>query len=254
MQPIYFLDINAEACSFNVKVNDFPVFSFNAQFLSNPAQSINQFLIGKKNKVEIKILPVLISDDDESRLDALSRIRFEGRVKVYQPGDVSSPEGGVVISEFNFDGLTGGLIHFDSELHNFSSLLTGNEIAVDNNLLKLYGIRLFDLCLRQDADSLTEEFIPKMIDYSKAYFQEEEILISGFKSFLENNFFVFPIERKEIVSEDILIRPCCNKRIFEILILPNDPLLSSYSTEDRSMIYEIPIFVSIVNGQFKVVR
>lgn len=254
MKPIYFIDIIAQSCSFICKLNGFPALIFNAEFLSNPAQSVNQFLIGKNNRLDILIAPINASEDINQQDDAISKIKLSGTIKIYQPGDVSRPDGGSVVNEFSFDGQLAGSVSFDNDFHDFSSLLIGNEIKVSDQELKTYGLKLFKMFQDQDVDNLANEFQHKMFDYAKAYFQEENSFFKGFQDFIKNDFFKFPNDKTLITIDHILIKSWCNKRIFEIGITPNEPLLTSYAEEDESMVYEIVVFVALLNGELKVVR
>ncbi len=120
MQPIYYFDIKSESCHIELYINEFPAMKRNSKFYSNHAIPVNQYLVGNKNIVKVILIPTELTAQNAIDPDsALKKIKFSGSVKQYNPTDISCPEGGIIIQDFNFDQKPGGEFHFDNTIHDF---------------------------------------------------------------------------------------------------------------------------------------
>ncbi len=255
MQPIYYIDFDAQACEVQVYVNGFPALQSNSKFYSNHAAAINHYLIGHNNIIRIVAVPTEIDAGSAVQAGAVKQIKLHGSIKQYKPGEISCPEGGEVLAKFNYDQKPGGEFHFDNQVHDFSHLLLHNEKIKDTRFIKDYAIHLFKLALDDNMDALSHEFVPKMDDYATAYFLDKNTNLHHFRTFLVDEFFKYPPEKKTLAPEEIYVRSCCDDRIFEVGLLPNDPLLTRFSDANNGdMQYEMSIYVALVDSKLKVVR
>lgn len=255
MQPIYYIDFDAQACHVEVFVNGFPAVRSNSRFYSNHAAAINHYLVGHNNIVRIVAVPTEIDAASTVQAGAMKQVKLHGAIKQYKPGEISCPEGGEVLAKFNYDQKPGGEFHFDNQVHDFSHLLLHNEKIKDAGFIKDYALTLFKFSSDDNMEALSHEFLPKMNDYSTAYFLDQHTTFHQFRTFLVDEFFKYPAEKQHLLREEIYVKPYCDDRIFEVGLLPDDPLLARFSEEDHGdKEYQMSIYVALVDGKLKVVR
>ena len=255
MQPIYYIDLNAKACEVEVYVNGFPAMRLDSENYANNAQAISHYLVGRGNDVKIVLIPSEVNEHSTDQSSIIKEIKCNGSIKIYQPGDVSSPKGGKILKEFNFDGTLGGAFKFDNDLHDFSGLFLRNEKIKNTDLIKEYGLYLFDLAGNDNMEALSKEFRPKMKDYARAFFLDETSTFYQFRSFLVDEFFKFPPHKTKVLPEEVYVRSYCDDRVFEIGLLPNEPLLRRFADENQGdMEFQMSVYVAAVDKQLKVVR
>lgn len=253
-QPIYFIDVYSEGCDLLSIVNGFPALRISTPYITNTAQPLNLYLIGKNNKVQVKLTPYYKGNDPELIKDSISKIKAHGKIKIYKPTEISSPDNGEVLMSFNFDGSVGGVFGFDNIVQDFSGLLL-NSVRIENREQILdYGLNLFNLFKKEKVSKYAKEFYPKIKDYAIAYYGDENYLRKEFELSYKKEFYKYPGDRESLTKAEIQLKPWCEERIYEVCIIPDLPLLSNYGDAEKSSTLDVSVFVAYINGELKVVR
>ena len=242
-QPVYFLDITAKNCKVLITVNGFPALNYSSKFLMNRAQSINQYLIKYNNKVEVKLVPSDLSDGEEATLDAISQIQFTGLLKKYKVGNISSPEGGEILKEFKLDGKVSVEFTFDNLIHDYSKCISYSSVINDDDALKDYGVYLFGMNRQKNASKLLAEFIPKIKDYSRAFYSSFDQNYYEFDAFLRNDFFNYPKKKENLLKGEVILSKWCGGRIYGVQLYPGKDLLSNWCDHTEESEYSMPILL-----------
>ncbi len=249
-KPIYTIDITAENCEVNALLNGFPVYNLMAKYKTNFAKPVNSVLIEKRNSLSITLTP-LVDLHNLNNIELDKKPVISGSVKIYQQGQISAPENGKKILNIDQTDLA-GQYYFDNEMLSFRNTFLESPKIEDKTSLLNYAEKLLNLLKSQDAEALLHEFRPKLVEMAKAYYKDTDEVLTGFTEFMTNDFFESqPITK--FLREDIFLKPWCDKRIWEISVLPNDNLFSTEPDEDDNE-YTIRIFVGLVEGKLKVVR
>lgn len=243
---IYHLEVEARFCKVEATLNGFPILSLNG---INPAvfsTPINIVLVGKENNLKFIITP-------ENPLDTEAEYSIKGSIKEYEDFQMTGPDQGNVIASFTHEKKLAATLQFDNKDFDFSGLLLEGKQFDDLDLIKDYGEKLKGYLINKNTSALSQEFTPKMIAYGKAYSVEAEVLIEEFVEYLNDDFFpnkpLLDFSREEIVA-----RPWCDKRIWEIGVGLDYREFMTTTPDEDDFEYALRIFVGMINGKLRVVR
>lgn len=247
--PTYYLELKAKNCTVNCTLNGFPIYSFEAPYLSVFSKPINTALVGKNNVLKIDLTPI----DTLKKSENLESPTFgiSGSIKLYAPDElVVAPENGsqilLIDQSMKFSTYT-----FDNEVLSFKKIFNENEKIEDEIEIKNYAIKLVSLLKNKDTEGLLREFKPKLTDYALA-FNEPDNYSDDFKNFMNTEF----LPAKPIVNiavKDVQITPHCDKRIWKIGLLDGSSLFQTEKDENGD-VFCIEIFVAKINNELKVIR
>jgi hypothetical protein len=246
----YYLDLTAINCIVKAKVNGLPAYDLIAKSGTYFAKPINELLIGKKNKLEIELIPILDEKDIEN--GTIPEYSAKGSIKLYQEGQVSSPEEGEIILKIEQINKLKTLLFFNNDKFNFEEILINTTPILDEKAIKDYAIKLLEMLQNSDSIGLYNEFEPKFTDHEIAYYKNSIQLVEDFKKHMQNNFYPNLIQ-PPIQKEQLLLIAHCDKRIWQILVAPNKPLFQTEENEEGD-IYSMEIYVGFINNQLKIVR
>ena len=254
-EPIFTLDFTMGTCYVRAFVNGFPVFDYNAHSKANYSVPINTALVSGTNKLRVEILPPLMPP---GKMSLVADIKINGGVKVYENFETTGPDAGdllLAISEKDLD-LTAIPIILEKEFEtygpNFRQLFYMTKPFEDDEALKDYGIKLRDLVKAGDTENLLKEFEYKANDFAKAFYDEPDDYFEQFRVFMN---YVF-LKKNPITGfprEQIVLKSWCEKRIWEIGLMPDEELLRTEPDEEEEII-AIKIFVAKLKDGLKVVR
>ena len=263
--PIYHLELAVERCTALVRINDVPVMELTSDrgIPVSFAPPINLYLVGEFNLLDVEIRPVVLHGTD--RFSSFGDAAIRGAVLRYEKGDAVSPTSGEIITEVKIpDELrervreeelelpqTFTLI-FANEVVDFSDELGAAEPVADREAILDYGLRLRDLLAARDVAGMVAEMQPKLAAFARAYDETEETMTGALTDYLGAQF--FPAEPIVDFERDALDAfPRAGGRIWEVVRAPNLPLLQTVPDE-RGGTRQIPIVVSMRDGQLRVVR
>lgn len=276
-QPIYNLEMTMRGCKVLATLNNLPLVDSNAGAGASFGSPLNSKLVGNDNRLRIVALPALL---ESGQISQVPQVVLYGTVKIYGPDDISAPENGVVIKTFDFreviverrrklalekkapltDSSLNAMpvifpleleVEFDNVGPAFAERFMQGAIIQDEQRLLDYAERLRDLMKQKAYDDLYTEFQPKFEDYNLAYYRGNLDRKPVFIQYLKEKFFpsgpLLDFER-----DDIILKRWCDGRVWQLLIKPD---LSFFKTAGMDgMIYELEIFVGMVNGALKVIR
>ncbi|MEZ5198027.1 MAG: hypothetical protein R2764_17060 [Bacteroidales bacterium] len=243
---IYHLEVEARFCKVEAILNGFPILSLNG---INPAvfsTPINIALIGKDNQIKFIITP-------ENPLDTESEYSIKGNIKEYEDFQMTGPDQGNVITSFSHEKKLAATLQFDNKDFDFSKLLLEGKQFDDLEIIKDYAERLQKQLINKNTGALSNEFTPKMIAYGEAYNVEPEVLIEEFVEYLNDDFF----PNKPLLDfsrAEILARPWCEKRIWEIGVGLDYREFMTTTPDEDGFEYALRIFVGMIDGKLRVVR
>jgi hypothetical protein len=247
MSFIYHLEVEAKYCEVTGIVNKLPMYELDGE---NPAifsKPINAALIGKHNLINFLILPSELSKNTELGYG------IKGAIKKYHNSDMTGPDQGEIVKTFSFQNIPTGIVEFDNEVFNYSSLLSKGMKIPDKGAIEPYAIKLKKLFQAGNTESILQEFKPKLDDYAVAYNTPPEELYSQFKDYLTTKYFPNnPI--LDFSDEEIFYRPWCEKRVWEIGIGPEFSEFVLTAPNDSGIEYATKLFVGLVDGKLKIVR
>lgn len=247
----YYLDISAKNCNVLGLLNGFPIYQLKAPSPVNFAMPINSVLIGRNNQLSIALTPA--SFDEELNLHDFDLMSMEakGSIKIYREGEISAPENGQKILEFNLVGKP-GTFTFDNNTIDFRRLfLEGPEID-EEQLIEEYALYLKSIFEQKDLVRIEEAFYPKLRAVAHSFFENFNGHVDDFRGFMKNIF--LPLNPNLGFDQfDLKLVPWCDNRVWEIGLWNQKELLVTEPDEDGYE-YGIKIFVAMVNGSLKVVR
>ncbi|MBP7167193.1 MAG: hypothetical protein KBB64_06010 [Bacteroidia bacterium] len=243
---IYHLEVDARFCKVIALVNGFPSFELDGKIPTIFSKPINSSLIGE-NQVSFAIVPS--NPFDQYGKDYLIR----GAIKIYEADDITGPEKGEKVTEFNFEKMLAGVIRFSNSNFNFTDLLVKNQRVENPEEVKDYAEVLRNNLMNRNTVSILDEFSPKLKDYALCYQLPFIEMKDQFRKYLEDTFYVKnPLLNFE--RDEIFLRSWCDNRIFEVGIGPEyDPLLIT-EPDENGKVYTTKVYVGLVNGEIKVVR
>lgn len=172
---------------------------------------------------------------------------------VYLPLDQEQTQDEKVFSnEWTMNAVmnTGEKRYFLQNDLDFSSLLLGPPLKVSDEDLFAYGEKLINLMSNADTRGFVNEYMPKLRSIAQLQNVSITDLIPMMSAQIAEISSLKLIE--EIKAEDIGIRRWCNDRVYELFIKPNYNLLVTNEGSDGNV--ELAVFVSLVNGELKIVR
>ena len=225
---------------------------------------INDALINGQNELNLSI----IQDADEPDL-GLSFVATI-LVKDFSNEDYFTPESGELLpvylplekgqaedkKVFSNDWAMNALVNSGEKRYflqadlDFSSLLLGPPLEVSDKDLLAYGEHLIHLLRSADTAGFLKEYMPKLTTIAQLKGININDLVSMMSAQIAEISSLELIE--EIQAESLGIRRWCNDRVYELFIKPNFDLLVTNEGPDGSIV--LPVFVSLVNGELKIVR
>lgn len=274
---LYNLELTMRGCKVIATLNNLPLVNSDAKAGASFGSPLNSKLIGKDNQLKIVALPTLL---ESGAISKAADVVLNGTIKVYGVNDISAPENGKIVRKFDFNEViaerrqklllekkAAGLdsaasaleitlplelqITFDNEGPAFQNRFVQGPIIKDEKHLLDYAERLRDLLKSRAIDKLFNEFKPKFEDYNIAYHRGNLDRRPAFTEYLKEKFFpngpLLNFDR-----DDICLKSWCSGRVWEIFIKPDRPFLMTAGMGDE--VYEMEIFVALVNGELKVIR
>jgi hypothetical protein len=247
-------------------MNGLCVFRADATKGSSVTYPLNTELAGD-NSLKLVMYPVLL---ETGILSTPADIVIEGAVKCYNAGDVTGPECGDLILSIDIEDIQGAFepealsvqqlkdlfpltktFEFKNEGVIFKNRLIDAPVITDKNKVVEYALKLRDIIKRQDLESLYIEYLPKLDDYARAYPDEFPDPKGWFTNLFRDDFFpggpIVEFDRDEIVT-----RPWCDGRIWEVCRKPYQPFFMNKGLDgDINM---IELYVGMVDGKMKIIR
>jgi hypothetical protein len=251
--PIYVLDLNMKGCKVFGTLNGLPFFEYDAEFGGNYAPPFNTYLIRTNNILDLVVIP---SMDNLSK--SFEKVDVQGSIKVYESGQISSPEEGNILKEIFFkdfdltDSTAKVSLKFDNENVDFSELFIRNQKLTDESKIIEYASYLHNLCVDKEVESLFIEYKPKIDDYAIAFFDDKNEYYKDFFEFFNNDFLPFYDDSK-FNSEMLILKSYCSNRIWEIKILPDLDFLRTLPRPDGFKT-SIAVFVASIDNKIKIIR
>lgn len=257
-RPIHHLNLTIEKVAVRASLNGFPILEAGAVTPMSFSPPVNPFLAGKANVLLIEARPVLVGGKPAPPSEA----RVNGWVAAFQEGDIVAPEGGGdVVTTFDLRAaLLGqrpkfpmrGAFTFDNEGPAFPALFRDSEIIDDVEALIEYALFLRDLARAANAAGIADEMAPKLRDYAASYYTTEEAMRDELTAFLSGTLFPAPMDL-DFDAGDIVPSLACLGRIWKLERKGGKPLFTTLPN-DEGGVYEVPVFVALVDGALKVVR
>ena len=266
MNYIYNVEMFACKCIIEIHMNGLCVFRIDATKGSSVTYPLNTELAGD-NSLKLVMYPVLL---ETGILSTPADIVVEGAIKRYNTGDVTGPECGDLLMSIDIEDIQAAFdpealslqqlkdlfpltktFAFENEGISFKNRLIDAQIITDKKEVVEYAIKLRDIIKRQDLESLYIEYRPKLDDYALAYPEEFPDPESWFANLFRDDFFPGgPIV--EFDRDDIVARPWCDGRIWEVSRKPYQPFFMNKGLDgDINM---IELYVGRVDGKLKIIR
>ncbi|KPA17292.1 hypothetical protein MHK_002497 [Candidatus Magnetomorum sp. HK-1] len=261
----YYLNIISDPCNLNLTLNGFPLEKSVITYHYNNLFILNEYLVGKNNNLTIEI-----KFDPNDNLASINTFRLSGTLKLFFEGEVVTPEDGKIIplkrlsskekietqsigfGEENINKEEKKIIikyNFDNEDYNYSHLFWGNSVDIDNDQLIKYAEKIIKLFNSKDAVGFYAEYRNKVSDMAasrgKALKDIEPFLMEQIETAMKQGLSIIP--------KNISVTSWCNSRIFELHIPPDESLIITEEDKD-GMNFELPIFVTLINGKIKIIR
>lgn len=263
--PIYHLEITVERCAVRVRINDVPVMELASEsdIPTRFAPPINLYLVGDLNLLDVEILPVPLNGTNA--LSTFGDAAVRGAIVQYEKGDIVSPSSGTLVTEIQIpDDLRERVREEELELPQTFTIIFANEVVdfseelgnaspvTDREAILDYGLHLRDLLAAGDVSGLVDEMGPKLRAFSVAYEETEETMTDALRDYLGREF----IPAQPVVDfdrEQLDAHPRAGGRIWEIQRAPALPLFETVP-DDNGATRQIPVVVSMRDGQLRVVR
>jgi len=250
--PIYYLEAVAENCIVEAEINGYPFYKLNARFKSFFGSPLNIGLIKGSNRITVNIRPAI-----EDLVGAAEpKIEVEIKLKQYEKGGVTAPELGKVLHEQTITGFGSFPLSLQNESKiDFTSFFNAIEKVEDEaeDELKTFAERIVQSVKQKDLAFLREAFTFKLQQYALAYSEDPGSSIDQALRFLKENILDNPPEDYIPDGRMIVYRPYCDKKIWYChLANMQDLIYSAY--DDAEEQHFIPIYISKINGEFKIVR
>ncbi len=280
-REFYHLRVSAAGCRVAVWLNGFELFELDCgrQPLEF-APPVNQYLIGKDNRIDISIQAASLPNGSSSTFDDAE---LGGNVARYREGDIVWEEGGVRLLDFGIPEDTRRRWRekkialpltiergFDSTGASFRGLFLEGEVVTDQEPVVDYAMVLRDLATSRNVEGLARELAPKIDAYALAY-QRDRPDHDGFRGFLAREFMPLgPVT--DFGRKDVEARSFCGGRVWELRRKPAKaadptvakkrpwldtgkpfPLLITEMNDEEAYL-SIPVYVARIGGALKVVR
>lgn len=201
-------------------INGFPILnadtggSGEAGFTS---AALNPMLVGKGNLLRIEIT--------QKTPDAELKCSVENA----QTGDVIDTGNAEVIPLPAGDPPHVIEIRFDSPQDSFAKLLA-HALPSDEKTMVAYALKLRDMLNAKDIDGMLKALQPKFSDLAEMYGVSVEMGNQQARSVIES----FAESRQSFEAADVLARPCCDNKLWQLLGKDGDALFR-IEEEDGSM-------------------
>jgi hypothetical protein len=225
---------------------------------------INDVLVKGQNELSLSIIQDADNPDPDSSFVATIV------VKDYSEEDYFTPESGELMpvylpldqgetekdKVFSSEWTMNALVNASEKRYflqadlDFSSLLLGPSLNVSDQDLFAYGEKLIELMRNADAQGFLKEYMPKL----RTIAHLKGIIITDLLPMMSAQIAEISSLKliEEIKAENIGIRRWCNDRIYEIFIKPNFNLIVTNEGTDGNV--TLPVYVSLINGELKIVR
>ncbi|MFN2422875.1 MAG: hypothetical protein ABR572_03790, partial [Cryomorphaceae bacterium] len=135
-EPVYYLEVTAENCNVNARINGFPFYELNAKYKTYFASPMNIGLIDGTNALEVDILPAI---GELAKGTDMPKPEAKIEVKLYENKTVSGPELGEVLQSQTVDSFLTAEVPFENESDiDFSAFFDSLEPIEDENELREY--------------------------------------------------------------------------------------------------------------------
>ncbi len=248
--PVYYLETTSQNCIVKAEINGFPFYALNAQFKSYFASPMNIGLVKGNNKITVNIIPVL----ENLTYPVQQQISVEMKLKVYENGDISSPENGKVLKEETIThyGTFQYMVNNQSQI-DFSDFFNSIEAVEDTAGLKKYTELIVQSIKEKNMTFLKEEFAFKLRQYAQAFYIDSNIYLNYGFDFLENYILKYPPQNYVLDNSMIIYHPYWDKKIWYCSLSNGEELIYSGEDEDGNQHF-IPVYISKIDGRFKIIR
>jgi hypothetical protein len=262
--PIYHLDISVMTCKVEARLNGFPVFSL--EDVSGAPQAfappLNPFLAGARNELEVELQAATRKDGSLTTFDDA---RVSGTIRAFEKGDAVAPGAGEVVLRFGItdelrkrveeDELQLPIVLHETfatpQVDHAAELRDASPIA-DVEALRDYGVRLRDLALAGDVGGLLGAFEGKIQAWVRAYQEPYAAFADSMRD--EIGSFLAAGPDLEFGREDIVPRPLCGGRIWELTRGDARPLLATPEVGPDKTSEFFRIYVGAHAGALGIVR
>lgn len=246
MAGFYYLFLLSSATQFlTFTINGFPLLNSEASDSVAIPFLLNDYLVAGRNEICLHSTPTMRAGGAPAAL----------QLKVFQEGQVVTPEDGVVIPLGHGSiapppiGENPACLSFAQREFDFAQLLTVSPPS-DHQGLADYAAMLIDMFDHKDVAGLLREMGPKVTDYAQAIGRTRAEVESEFVEMAQRAT-AAGLERKPERAE-IAHRPWCGGRVHELYLKPDRPLFATAATEDGTV--EVQVFVARIGKEWKVVR
>lgn len=243
MNPeFYYLQVTAIDCEVTCTLNGFPVYELNAQGELSNQIPVNLYLIGKKNKLEIRIKP---NTNTPGKVQA-STYLYDASEVVSTDDEQNDRE---IFKVESSDGVKEAVFYFDNDKFDFSTVISQGPVIDQESELKAYASELLTLIKKKDVKQLLSAMKPKVRDYAISFSAPEETLVKSLEGQLSEMLSESKLKKPSI--DDIGFVSYCGGRLWRLKIKPDLPFI--YASEDDNVI-SLDIYVAKVDGALKIVR
>jgi hypothetical protein len=225
---------------------------------------VNSLMIKGLNTIEI----IINAEQLENVINATANIKVQ--IKGYEKDEIVTPEDGHIIPFIREEdeqddrfapflvAAMNNVIHqnetlvFEQNQYDNANLLVGESLNLSEKDLKSYGESLIKLFAAKDVVGFVNEYKYKLPSLALDRGLTEDQLLPHLPTELQ---FIMGHKLVEAITNDgaeVQISSWCNGRLYELYISNDIPLITTVEGDDG--VIEVPIFVSTVNGQIKIVR
>jgi hypothetical protein len=175
-------------------------------------------------------------------------------LKVYENGVVSATEIGTILMKdtINHFGTFQYLFQNQSQI-DFSDFFNSIEAIEDTAGLKKYTELIVQSIKEKNMTFLKEEFDFKLRQYAQAFYIDSNTYLNYGFDFLENYILKYPPKNYVPDNSMILYQPYCDKKIWYCSLANGEEIIYSGEDEDGNQHF-IPVYISKINGRFKIVK
>lgn len=260
--PIYHVELFATDCRAELRLNGFPAVSLTSAngVPVTFSPSINPYLCGARNTIEITVHPATRADGSATRFDDAV---IRGSVKRFERGGIVAPETGDVVVRFAItDELRDRVrdedlelpvsftVPFASEAVDFSDELLEGPTFSDREALLEYALHLRDLLASGSAGGFAAELAPKAQVWSQAYQRPPEDYARAMAQALSEFASGRPVV--DFDRGDVELTSCCGDRLWGLTRKEGAPLLQADFPDGSSR--RFPVYVGLRAGALRIVR
>lgn len=250
-EPVYYLEVTAENCIVNARINGFPFYELNAKYKTYFACPMNIGLVEGTNALEVDILPAigeLAEGNDVPEPEA----KIE--VKLYENKTVSGPELGEVLRAQTVKSFLTAEVPFENESDiDFSAFFDSLEPIEDENELREYVKKFVSKAWASDVGFFQQAFDFKFKQYAEAYYERPEDYKRMGMGFLTD--FVLAQLPDDYAERSALtvFRPFNDRKIWHAMLPDGEEVLYTKPDADDNVSF-VRIYLGKIGGQITVIR